>query len=224
MSLTVKLNERQERILRECWADPSITRDELCERLTISKGTLVRLAEKYELPARETGENRWTPLLTEQLKALWSEGKSAGEIARSLKGDFSRNAVIGKVHRLGLAGRATAAAPVVRKPASPSKPRPTYIVTGAGFGTSVIEKPPGHVPLVTIPERDEPPGCCTILTIRNGLCRWPVGDPNEPSFTLCGRTAESTYCREHAQVAYQPATAKKKTTGNELARSLRRYI
>jgi GcrA cell cycle regulator len=57
------------------------------------------------------------------------------------------------------------------------------------------------------------------------MCKWPIGDPALDNFTFCGRrTDEGPYCHEHAQVAYQPAQAKKKSSAAELARSLRRYI
>jgi GcrA cell cycle regulator len=73
---------------------------------------------------------------------------------------------------------------------------------------------------------DEAPGTATVLTLGAHMCKWPIGDPALDTFTFCGRRSggEGPYCHEHAQVAYQPAQAKKKGSAAELARSLRRYI
>ena len=67
---------------------------------------------------------------------------------------------------------------------------------------------------------------CTILELTERKCKWPIGDPSTDGFTFCGRRSsqEGPYCVEHARVAYQPAVGKKKSSPNELARSLRRYI
>jgi GcrA cell cycle regulator len=80
----------------------------------------------------------------------------------------------------------------------------------------------------TLPQpvhRIEEPGSATVLTLGAHMCKWPIGDPSSDDFTFCGRRAsEGPYCVEHARVAYQPAQAKKRSSANELARSLRRYI
>jgi GcrA cell cycle regulator len=72
----------------------------------------------------------------------------------------------------------------------------------------------------------EEPGTATVLTLGAHMCKWPIGDPSSAEFTFCGRRAgdEGPYCVEHARVAYQPPQTKKKSSANELARSLRRYI
>jgi GcrA cell cycle regulator len=77
-----------------------------------------------------------------------------------------------------------------------------------------------------VPARVDEPGGATVLTLGRHMCKWPIGDPSSSEFTFCGRRAadERPYCVEHAQLAYQPQQSKKKTTPNELARSLRRYI
>lgn len=155
----------------------------------------------------------WTEERVEQLKQLWTEGLSASQIARQL-GGVTRNAVIGKVHRLGLAGRATPARaerprmPVVRRLA---RPRPMAIV---------------QMPIVEAdPVVDENGNKTTVLTISDRMCKWPIGDPSMDNFTFCGRrSGDGPYCHEHSQVAYQPAQTKKRSGPAELARSLRRYI
>src|SRR5579884_3935164 len=159
----------------------------------------------------------WTDERVELLKKLWQDGLSASQIAKQL-GGVTRNAVIGKVHRLGLSGRAAPSkpartvfkAPRPARPVVPSAPR------------RIAEPHPAPAPMRVI---DEAPGMATVLTLGAHMCKWPIGDPALDNFTFCGRrTDEGPYCHEHSQVAYQPAQAKKKTSAAELARSLRRYL
>jgi GcrA cell cycle regulator len=164
----------------------------------------------------------WTDERVELLKKLWQDGLSASQIAKQL-GGVTRNAVIGKVHRLGLSGRAAPtkpARPIIKAPrpqrpaAAPSAPRR-------------ISEPMASMPTPPAPVRyiDEAPGSATVLTLGAHMCKWPIGDPSSDNFTFCGRRAsEGPYCGEHAQVAYQPAQTKKRSSAAELARSLRRYI
>jgi GcrA cell cycle regulator len=134
----------------------------------------------------------WTDERVEQLKALWTEGLSASQIARVL-GAVTRNAVIGKVHRLGLAGRAG--------PARSERPR-----------NAVTRRSVAHVaaPPPEIVEEDpvilEDGHFATVLTINDRMCRWPIGDPSESEFHFCGRKPKfgSPYCEAHARKAYQP--------------------
>ena len=166
----------------------------------------------------------WTDERVELLKKLWQDGLSASQIAKQL-GGVTRNAVIGKVHRLGLSGRAAPSKPArpvfkaprpARQAAAPAAPRriaPPPLATAA----------PAPQPPVRYVE--EAPGAATVLTLGAHMCKWPIGDPSSDDFTFCGRRAsEGPYCVEHARVAYQPAQAKKRSGANELARSLRRYI
>lgn len=165
----------------------------------------------------------WTDERVELLKKLWQDGLSASQIAKQL-GGVTRNAVIGKVHRLGLSGRAA--------PSKPQRtvfkaPRPARPATAAPSAPRRIAEPVASHPTPT-PVRyvDETPGTATVLTLGAHMCKWPIGDPSLDNFTFCGRRSEENgpYCHEHAQVAYQPAQAKKKSSAAELARSLRRYI
>jgi GcrA cell cycle regulator len=163
----------------------------------------------------------WTDERVELLKKLWQDGLSASQIAKQL-GGVTRNAVIGKVHRLGLSGRAT--------PSKPARtvfkaPRPARPVSAAPSAPRRIAEPvmqPAPAPVRYV---DETPGMATVLTLGAHMCKWPIGDPAMDNFTFCGRrSGDGPYCHEHSQVAYQPPTAKKKTSAAELARSLRRYI
>jgi GcrA cell cycle regulator len=167
----------------------------------------------------------WTDERVELLKKLWQDGLSASQIAKQL-GGVTRNAVIGKVHRLGLSGRAA--------PSKPARtvfnaPRPARPVAAAPSAPRRIAEPVSQAssPQPPTPVRyiDEAPGMATVLTLGAHMCKWPIGDPSLDSFTFCGRrSSDGPYCQEHGQVAYQPAQTKKKASATELARSLRRHI
>lgn len=165
----------------------------------------------------------WTDERVEQLKKLWQDGLSASQIAKQL-GGVTRNAVIGKVHRLGLSGRAAPS-----KPSRPvfKAPRPQRPAAAAPAAPRRIAEPAVRAePQPIVRYVDEAPGTATVLTLGAHMCKWPIGDPSSDGFTFCGRrnSGEGPYCTEHAQVAYQPPAGKKKATAAELARSLRRYI
>ena len=120
----------------------------------------------------------WTYERIEKLKKLWEEGLTASRIAAEL-GDVTRNAVIGKAHRLGLSGRMASKSP--------------------SSGISIIRKKKIHIPMNPTP----------FLEIKDGLCRWPIGEPENSDFRFCGRTTNEgfVYCQTHHKVAYQPLTA-----------------
>ena len=155
----------------------------------------------------------WTEDRVEVLKKLWAEGHSASQIAKEL-GGVTRNAVIGKVHRLGLSGRATPSRPVKRPPRL-ARPKPRI----QPDGTVITPKPqrtaaePDLKPnekvamLAALPPKPLADGeAATILTLRDSMCKWPIGDPADPKFAFCGRKSTSgPYCAEHAKVAFQPA-------------------
>jgi GcrA cell cycle regulator len=161
----------------------------------------------------------WNDQNTAELKKLWLEGLSASQIAKQL-GGVTRNAVIGKVHRLGLSGRATPSQPsrpVFRAqrphPAVASRPAPRREPIAPRYAQPVVS------PVLDLP------GTATVLTLGAHMCKWPIGDPSTDDFSFCGRRSgqDGPYCVEHARVAYQPGQ-KKKGGATELARSLRRYI
>ena len=165
----------------------------------------------------------WTEDRVGALKKLWLEGQSASQIAKQLGGGVTRNAVIGKVHRLGLSGRAAPSQPA-RATFRPARPRPAAQPTQAPSAPRRIEAVQPRVaaaPSVPAPMPDLP-GTATVMTLGAHMCKWPIGDPSSNEFSFCGRRAsESVYCVEHARVAYQPQV---KRGATDLARSLRRYI
>jgi GcrA cell cycle regulator len=153
----------------------------------------------------------WTDERVELLKQLWSEGLSASQIARQL-GGVTRNAVIGKVHRLGLAGRATPARaerPRMAVARRVARPRPVPVVQ-----VPIVEKEP----LV-----DEHGRKTTVLTVSDRMCKWPIGDPSTAEFHFCGHPpkAGSPYCEAHCVKAFQPAQGRR---DRERDRDFRRYL
>jgi GcrA cell cycle regulator len=156
----------------------------------------------------------WTEDRVETLKKLWAEGLSASQIATRL-GGVTRNAVIGKVHRLGLSGRVTpsrASRPRTSKPRQPSHPGRINTYRNAGAtalkAEMIAEKSPIPDPVpAPIREVEIPPGeRATILTLSEKTCRWPIGDPSADEFHFCGRmpSVNMPYCQHHCQIAYQP--------------------
>jgi GcrA cell cycle regulator len=155
----------------------------------------------------------WTDERVELLKKLWAEGLSASQIAGRL-GGVTRNAVIGKVHRLGLSGRATSSsAPRPRRNHVPRAHRTPSLVFGTRGATAlkpVYETEPEPMPLeeLVIPLHER----ASILTLKEAMCRWPIGDPGEPEFHFCGRKSCGSlpYCEHHARMAYQPVHSRRR--------------
>ncbi|MDI7776072.1 GcrA family cell cycle regulator [Asticcacaulis sp. EMRT-3] len=174
----------------------------------------------------------WTDERVDTLKKLWQDGHSASQIAKQL-GGVTRNAVIGKVHRLGLSGRAAPSQPTrpLYKPARPARtvaasPERTAAHAPAPRRTEpVISRPvTSNAPVTPYVES---PGTATVLTLGAKMCKWPIGDPSTDGFSFCGRVSSegAPYCVEHARVAYQPSQRMKKRDGGaDLSRSLRRYL
>ncbi len=169
----------------------------------------------------------WTEDRVASLKKLWLEGLSASQIAKQL-GGVTRNAVIGKVHRLGLSGRAAPAAPARPVFKAPRAPRPAMSPQHAPRRAEPVHHHHHqHAPPTRLAMPEEP-GSATVLTLGAHMCKWPIGDPSTDAFSFCGRRTgqDGPYCIEHARVAYQPAAKKngKRSDEADLARSLRRYI
>jgi GcrA cell cycle regulator len=144
----------------------------------------------------------WTDERVELLKTLWAEGLSAAQIANKM-GGVTRNAVIGKVHRLGLSGRAAPAKP--QRGCGPSAERREEVVMAKPARQEnfkpVIPEPESIAPLVL-----ETGDRTTVATIKNNMCKWPIGDPAKDDFHFCGQAAGTgkSYCTYHARLAFQP--------------------
>ncbi|MBB3021678.1 GcrA cell cycle regulator [Microvirga lupini] len=165
----------------------------------------------------------WTDERVELLKKLWTDGLSASQIAAEL-GNVTRNAVIGKVHRLGLSGRAKDAKPAAstatarprkatRAPSAPAplppQPHPNNVVVAPIALQPVTQEPSVYIEddlAVPVSER------VTIMDLRESMCRWPMGDPTKPEFRFCGARSITglPYCTHHARVAYQPVADRKR--------------
>jgi GcrA cell cycle regulator len=136
----------------------------------------------------------WSEDVIAKLRALWAEGHSTAEIGRRL--NISKNAVVGKAHRLNLPPRPS---PIRRtegggnpRPATPRRAQgPTLPPLSAAIGA-----PPGPAlrPIVSPPKN----------SLRATPCCWPIGEPGKPSFHFCnaGSVPGKPYCEDHAAIAY----------------------
>ena len=164
----------------------------------------------------------WTDERIELLRKLWSEGLSASQIASEL-GQVTRNAVIGKVHRLGLAGRAKVSTASVARPVRKA-PAHRVAAVGVSSGVTAIARPVmrGNAALKVMSLQQEESYALvqepedvvipmsqrvTIMELREGMCKWPMGDPSSAEFRYCGAQAgggSGPYCAYHSRTAYQP--------------------
>lgn len=154
----------------------------------------------------------WTEERVELLKKLWAEGLSASQIAAEL-GGITRNAVIGKVHRLSLSGRAKpAGGPRPRRARTQRAPRASRPVT-IGNTALKVERAPQPRRLVATEDVVVPiPLKASILSLNEKTCRWPIGDPSAEDFCFCGHEPRESgpYCEYHSRVAYHPQIRREK--------------
>ncbi len=159
----------------------------------------------------------WTDERVELLRKLWLDGLSASQIAAELAHGITRNAVIGKVHRLGLSGRVKAPSTATPRPRTkPQTHRPSPTRSG---GASAGPATRGNTALAFAPRPQEAPAPraqeevvipmserVTIMELKEAMCRWPLGDPATSEFRYCGgkSTVGDPYCTYHARIAYQP--------------------
>jgi GcrA cell cycle regulator len=169
----------------------------------------------------------WTDERVELLRKLWSEGLSASQIAAQL-GSVTRNAVIGKVHRLKLSGRGrtTAAAPRQKKTSSSAAGGKS--VSRAATVTRSITTSIGATALQT--QFDAEPVAryhsrpienvvvpisrrLQLVQLSERTCKWPNGDPLTEDFSFCGNDAAETgpYCGYHSRIAFQPASERRRS-------------
>jgi GcrA cell cycle regulator len=141
----------------------------------------------------------WNEERTDLLKKFWAEGLSAGQICGRL-GGTTRNAVIGKVHRLGLQGRATTVRMKSRQRAKKAARR--------------LEFPKQPIVAVTPlpPEPPRPAKLVTLAKLKEDQCRFPFGDPKTADFGFCGckKVAGASYCAGHLAMCTQAPTVRKK--------------
>lgn len=176
----------------------------------------------------------WTDERVETLKKMWNEGQSASQIAKEL-GGVTRNAVIGKVHRLGLSNRvnevAEDAVPAPEAPPAEAEPAQT-----ADAPDAAAEPVPAPVPirrqiipagqplppqpsaneispeaLATVREVEKTSKRISLMELTERTCKWPVGDPATEEFWFCGLAVQAgkPYCEAHVGVAFQPMSSRR---------------
>lgn len=154
----------------------------------------------------------WTDERVATLSKLWEQGLSASQIATEI-GGVSRNAVIGKVHRLGLSGRVKIQGSPQSKTGRPPKiTKPLQGFNGNAAVKLDVEEAPALQPqifadnVIPIGQR------CDIMGLKESVCRFPVGDPGKKDFYYCGGRADTgvPYCAFHSKIAYQQVSERKR--------------
>ncbi len=144
----------------------------------------------------------WNDERVELLKRFWAEGLSASQIASKM-GGVTRNAVIGKVHRLGLSGRAAPAKPQRGCDSLSAVSQPAAVQSFARATIEPLLDEPEFVAPVVLSSGD----LTTVATLKGNMCKWPIGDPAKDDFHFGGQSAPGgkPYCAYHAHIAFQPA-------------------
>ena len=148
----------------------------------------------------------WTEEKVAKLKELWSKGHTASQIAEAL-GDTTRNAVIGKAHRLNLEARA---------PSKQSSQSSTSVNRPARRGSAPISRK-AKFQSILLDENFEPENPKSLEELTDTTCKWPIGHPNEEKFYFCGRKPEGEfpYCKLHVLYAFQPKGTKEEVLDKE---------
>jgi len=149
----------------------------------------------------------WNEEKISKLKDLWGKGSTASQIAEII-GGISRNAVIGKAHRLNLSAkikaRSTSAGQNFKNDKAGNDPKQKQ-GRKSKFQSLIIEKD------------FEPESPKKLEELDEGSCKWPIGHPEEKSFYFCGRSSlkDFSYCKLHLLYAYQPKGKKEETTDKD---------
>lgn len=146
----------------------------------------------------------WTPERVQQLRSFVTAGFTCSRIADEI--GVTRNAVIGKIHRLGLSpGRKPAGVAQRMRPAAAPARTPRSLL--ARLLRAAVAEAPALVPDATAVEvaAVESGKRCSLLELTAGSCRWPIGDPGKDDFGFCGNDSMTgiSYCAGHARIAYR---------------------
>jgi GcrA cell cycle regulator len=161
---------------------------------------------------------QWTDIAIETLRCLWDDGDSCSQIAAIM--GTSKNAIIGKAHRLKFPMR-KAGTPRSERTMEMAKDKPTK----SPLTMRVVEiapLPPVLIPVCIVPASFEP-NPCTITELSRYRCKWPEGDPASRDFHYCGAAKEPSdkpYCTHHAKIAFSPL----RTTGPQPLTGARSFL
>ena len=142
----------------------------------------------------------WTPERQKKLKELWKKGYTASQIATMI-GETTRNAVIGKAHRLNLEARVV------------SKKTFTTLIAKKGNNVEIKQEKlsrKARFKALLLDKNFEPENPKKLEELEEDTCKWPIGHPYEEKFYFCGRKPmeKFSYCRLHVLYAFQPRNAK----------------
>jgi GcrA cell cycle regulator len=176
----------------------------------------------------------WNDERVARLKKLWAEGLSASQISFRL-GGVTRNAVIGKVSRLGLTKRKSMTRKLAPRPPRSSYPRCNAGLPSPAQGQAASALPPPEaapgspsfsrfnfrgtersaVELVEVPILEDDPAPearIQVLQLKEHHCRWPIGQPGEAGYGACGRQPlkGQPYCEKHSRMAHAPVQARQR--------------
>ena len=149
----------------------------------------------------------WTDEKVAKLKELWGKGNTASQIAEII-GGISRNAVIGKAHRLNLS----------------AKIKTRTAISNQSFENSISNKNNrlkkgrrSRFKSLIIDKDFEPENPRQLEELDENTCKWPIGHPNEKNFYFCGRSSlkDFSYCKLHLLYAYQPRGKKEDLNTND---------
>ena len=149
----------------------------------------------------------WNEEKVAKLKKLWGKGNTASQIAEII-GGISRNAVIGKAHRLNLS----------------AKIKTRAATSNQNFESSIVNKDTGSkrgrknkFKSLIIEKDFEPENPKQLEELDDNSCKWPIGHPDEKTFYFCGRTSlkDFSYCKLHLLYAYQPKGKKDDSNDKE---------